>query len=127
MFVWSEAQAKQLLGIHIPDGGDIDEAHEALHNPYGDVGHVPEGTIHEDLYAEGGGKGAWSNNNSRRGAWMGERLLDLGAGDGYVTKVLAKGATHVDVTETSPIMRRRLSGRGYRYVLHIENCTIYVI
>ncbi|KAK3864495.1 hypothetical protein Pcinc_029819 [Petrolisthes cinctipes] len=114
MFVWSEAQAKQLLGVYSPDGG-AEEAHDAQDNPEGAVGHAPGGTLEgQSLGTEEGTEGetgVWSN----RRTWMGERLLDLGAGDGYVTKVLAKGATHVDVTETSPIMRRRLRGLGYRF------------
>jgi len=48
------------------------------------------------------------------GLWAGDRMLDLGAGDGHVTQVLAAGAQHVDATEASYIMRRRLQEKGYR-------------
>lgn len=48
------------------------------------------------------------------GLWAGDRILDLGAGDGHVTQVLAAGAQHIDATETSYVMRRRLQERGYK-------------
>ncbi|CAN8024479.1 unnamed protein product [Ixodes persulcatus] len=41
-------------------------------------------------------------------------LLDIGAGDGNVTAVLAPYFHRVDVTEVSPPMRRILQRRGYR-------------
>eukprot|EP00794_Sanderia_malayensis_P019068 gene19068-20983_t len=46
-------------------------------------------------------------------------LLDLGAGDGAITKTMAKYFKTVFVTETSPSMRMRLSQRGYT-VLDID-------
>lgn len=48
------------------------------------------------------------------------RLLDLGAGDGKVTQVMAQFFNETYVTEVSPIMRRILSRKGYT-VLHVEN------
>lgn len=41
-------------------------------------------------------------------------LLDIGAGDGNVTAVVAPLFSQVDVTEMSPVMRRLLAKRGFR-------------
>ena len=41
-------------------------------------------------------------------------LLDLGAGDGKVTSVIKHHFDEVYVTEQSPSMRWRLSGRGFK-------------
>ena len=41
-------------------------------------------------------------------------LLDLGAGDGKVTDVMQPHFDEVYVTEQSPAMRWRLSGKGYK-------------
>lgn len=43
-------------------------------------------------------------------------LLDLGAGDGKVTQIMAQFFGTVHVTEVSPVMRRILSKRGYTVV-----------
>ncbi|XP_042143462.1 protein-L-histidine N-pros-methyltransferase [Ixodes scapularis] len=55
-------------------------------------------------------------------------LLDIGAGDGNVTAVLAPYFRRVDVTEVSPPMRRILQRRGYRVLDAVSltsesNCT----
>ena len=41
-------------------------------------------------------------------------MLDLGAGDGYVTETIADLCEEVHVTEASPIMRKRLKDLGYK-------------
>jgi 16S rRNA A1518/A1519 N6-dimethyltransferase RsmA/KsgA/DIM1 with predicted DNA glycosylase/AP lyase activity len=41
------------------------------------------------------------------------RLLDLGAGDGRVTEIMAPHFTEVMVTEVSPTMRRQLTLKGF--------------
>lgn len=45
--------------------------------------------------------------------WADKIVLDLGAGDGHVTQILSESAKKVYVTETSGIMRKRLSSKGY--------------
>jgi SAM-dependent methyltransferase len=56
-----------------------------------------------------------------RGAWHellggrpGGRLLDVGAGSGDVTAILAESFDEVEVTEVSRGMRKRLERRGFR-------------
>lgn len=46
--------------------------------------------------------------------WTANSMLDLGAGDGMVTKQLAPLFSEVFCTETSPTMRWRLAERGYK-------------
>ena len=46
--------------------------------------------------------------------WRARTMLDLGAGDGHVTQVIAHMSDEVHVTEASPIMRSRLSNLGYK-------------
>lgn len=48
------------------------------------------------------------------------RLLDLGAGDGKVTQVMAQFFKETYVTEVSPVMRRILSRKGYS-ALEVED------
>lgn len=50
-------------------------------------------------------------------SWKTGTLLDLGAGDGKVTSVIKHHFDEVYVTEQSPSMRWRLSGRGFKYVI----------
>ncbi|XP_078364602.1 protein-L-histidine N-pros-methyltransferase-like isoform X2 [Oculina patagonica] len=47
-------------------------------------------------------------------SWKTGTLLDLGAGDGKVTSVIKHHFHEVYVTEQSPSMRWRLSGRGFK-------------
>ena len=47
-------------------------------------------------------------------SWNTGTLLDLGAGDGKVTSVIKHHFDEVYVTEQSPSMRWRLSGRGFK-------------
>ena len=47
-------------------------------------------------------------------------LLDLGAGDGKVTEVMAQFFKKTFVTEVSPVMRRILSKKGYK-LLEVES------
>lgn len=107
MFVWSEAQARLLLGAPpaLPRGAEPDtpaqEERQCCHQGFVGIPSREENT-------EGAGC------SPERELWVGERLLDLGAGDGHVTQVLGGGAAHVDVTETSGVMRRRLREKGYR-------------
>ncbi|XP_076063952.1 protein-L-histidine N-pros-methyltransferase-like [Oratosquilla oratoria] len=54
-----------------------------------------------------------SEDDGEKSEIIWEHMLDLGAGDGYVTQILASHARHVHVTEASSIMRRRLRDRGY--------------
>ena len=44
----------------------------------------------------------------------GGSLLDLGAGDGLITKVMASTFNQVYATEVSPTMRYTLAQRGYK-------------
>lgn len=46
--------------------------------------------------------------------WSGQHILDVGAGDGHVTRVIADGAASVSATEISTVMRSRLNQKGYR-------------
>ena len=46
--------------------------------------------------------------------WRAGRLLDLGAGDGEVTSVMAAHFDEVFVTEQSPSMQWRLQRKNYR-------------
>lgn len=48
--------------------------------------------------------------------WRKESFLDLGAGDGEVTKHLAPAFNHIYVTEVSSTMQKLLTKRGYTYV-----------
>ncbi|KAI1294674.1 Protein-L-histidine N-pros-methyltransferase [Halotydeus destructor] len=50
------------------------------------------------------------------------RVLDLGAGDGRVTEVMAKHFSEVHATEISPVMKRILAKKGYK-VLDIDKWT----
>ncbi|XP_045192479.1 protein-L-histidine N-pros-methyltransferase-like isoform X2 [Mercenaria mercenaria] len=52
--------------------------------------------------------------------WKEESLLDLGAGDGEVTKMMAPYFNHIYATETSKPMVKRLNDKGYR-VLDVES------
>ncbi|XP_045125764.1 protein-L-histidine N-pros-methyltransferase-like isoform X2 [Portunus trituberculatus] len=105
MFVWSEAQARLLLGApprrfstDAEDNTDAKDKGEERHE-----GHLSR---QDDVeVAEGG---------AERELWVGDKLLDLGAGDGYVTQVLEPGVRQVYATETSSVMRKRLRERGYR-------------
>ena len=45
--------------------------------------------------------------------WRVQNLLDLGAGDGNITSIMAQFAEKVYVTEVSTSMRWRLRKRGY--------------
>lgn len=47
-------------------------------------------------------------------SWKTGTLLDLGAGDGKVTSVIKHRFDEVYVTEQSPSMRWRLSGKGFK-------------
>lgn len=47
-------------------------------------------------------------------SWKTGTLLDLGASDGKVTSVIKHHFDEVYVTEQSPSMRWRLSGRGFK-------------
>ena len=49
-------------------------------------------------------------------ACVNQTLLDLGAGDGMVTSVMAKYFRSVYVTESSSSMRYRLNQKGFTYV-----------
>ena len=49
-------------------------------------------------------------------ACFNQTLLDLGAGDGMVTSVMAKYFRSVYVTESSSSMRYRLNQKGFTYV-----------
>lgn len=50
----------------------------------------------------------------------GKSLLDIGAGDGKVTGVMARYFDEVYVTEISPVMRKILSKKGYK-VLDVDS------
>ena len=47
-------------------------------------------------------------------SWRADRLLDLGAGDGKVTEVMAGHFDTVSATEVSAPMQRILRDKGYR-------------
>lgn len=46
--------------------------------------------------------------------WAADRLLDLGAGDGGVTKVMASHFTEVYATEVSLTMKRHLHKKKFK-------------
>ncbi|XP_069761712.1 protein-L-histidine N-pros-methyltransferase [Narcine bancroftii] len=46
--------------------------------------------------------------------WRARRVLDLGAGDGEVTKIISPRVEEVYVTEVSPTMKWQLRKKGYR-------------
>lgn len=52
--------------------------------------------------------------------WKGERLLDLGAGDGGVTEVMGSHFKEVYATEVSLPMRWQLQSKNYRCVYLLE-------
>lgn len=107
MFVWSEAQARLLLGASpsLTDGTEVNTpSQEGTQNSH--QGFLGASSREEDVEA--------AECSPEKELWVGNRLLDLGAGDGFVTQVLGAGAANVDVTETSGVMRRRLRERGYR-------------
>ncbi|XP_047482450.1 protein-L-histidine N-pros-methyltransferase-like [Penaeus chinensis] len=138
MFVWSSAQAKKLLvgpgeqpeedeqeGRPLEGGqegqgvsrrktaarraarsGDAEKGCEEAERSVGDMALKEEGVDEEEEKKE--------EEEEEAEMWVGERLLDLGAGDGHVTQVLAAGSVQVDVTEASPVMRKRLRDKGYR-------------
>ena len=54
--------------------------------------------------------------------WQADSLLDLGAGDGQVTKVMESHFNKICVTEQSPSMRWRLRQMNYE-VLEIDDWT----
>lgn len=99
MFVWSEAQARLLLGA--PPRRFTTDAEDK-----GEERHEGHSSCQDDVEAAEGG--------AERELWVGDKLLDLGAGDGYVTQVLEPGVRQVYATETSSVMRKRLRERGYR-------------
>ena len=108
MFVWSETQARLLLGGAPPGGSSSDSKNNINTQDKGKEHHKDTEThvSHDDVEAAEGG--------IEKELWVGDKLLDLGAGDGYVTQVLEGGAGQVYATETSSIMRKRLRERGYR-------------
>ena len=55
--------------------------------------------------------------------WRAESLLDLGAGDGQVTKIMESHFNKIYVTEQSPSMRWRLRQMNYE-VLEIDDWTM---
>lgn len=55
--------------------------------------------------------------------WKADSLLDLGAGDGQVTKIMARHFNQIYVTEQSPAMRWRLRQMNYE-VLEIDDWTM---
>jgi len=55
-----------------------------------------------------------------RTSWKGEYLLDLGAGDGEVTQVMAERFEHTHVTEISTTMKWTLEKKGFS-VFEVEN------
>lgn len=103
MFVWSEAQARRLLGASPRQSGGSRNSGDSQDKPQSSEGH----SFHEDEVEAAEG-------TTERDLWVGDRLLDLGAGDGFVTQVLEDGAGQVFATETSSVMRKRLRDRGYR-------------
>lgn len=52
--------------------------------------------------------------------WKSQRLLDLGAGDGEVTKVMSPHFEEIYVTEMSQTMIWQLHKKKYRYGLHFH-------
>ncbi|XP_071824719.1 protein-L-histidine N-pros-methyltransferase-like [Apostichopus japonicus] len=50
---------------------------------------------------------------SKPKSWQGDKLLDLGAGDGRVTDIMASFFTSISATEASGPMRTRLLSKGY--------------
>ena len=53
-------------------------------------------------------------------ACMNKTLLDLGAGDGTVTRIMAKYFRSVYVTESSSTMRYRLTQKGFTWVYFLS-------
>ena len=47
-------------------------------------------------------------------SWRAERLLDIGAGDGRVTEVMAGHFAEVSATEVSGTMQKILRDKGYK-------------
>ncbi|XP_042874645.1 protein-L-histidine N-pros-methyltransferase-like [Penaeus japonicus] len=136
MFVWSTAQAKRLLvGPRKQDKEDDQEEQPreggqgAIRRTAAAARNLPVSCdVERGGGCEEGGRGDGmvmeeeeeeekeeeEELKDEEEMWVGERLLDLGAGDGHVTQVLAAGSVQVDVTEASPVMRRRLRDKGYR-------------
>lgn len=48
-------------------------------------------------------------------SWLSENLIDLGAGDGMVTKKMARHFQNVFVTEVSKQMQSRLTESGFTF------------
>lgn len=61
--------------------------------------------------------------------WHGRNILDVGAGDGHVTRILSDEAASVSATEISAIMRARLRQKGFRSVIlrHMTVLKIYFL
>ncbi|XP_068234621.1 protein-L-histidine N-pros-methyltransferase-like [Palaemon carinicauda] len=120
MFVWSQNQARQLLGAEQNEESNIGaEWKNEKTNDELDGGKDAGPRNQESGVPFEEGRSLDPDEVERISPrppshWVGDRLLDLGAGDGHVTQVLASGAKYVDVTEASPVMRRRLRDLGYR-------------
>lgn len=57
--------------------------------------------------------------------WQAENLLDLGAGDGEVTKNIAGFFKNVYVTEVSTTMQYLLEKKGYKYAKNKKFIAIF--
>ena len=90
MFVLSDGAVRQLLATPSVAAGDADGGADGI------------------SAAIGAGAGAGAPLSLRRG-----RLLDVGAGDGGVTAILARHFDEVHATEVSRPMAARLRERGY--------------
>lgn len=53
-------------------------------------------------------------------SWRADHLLDIGAGDGKITEIMATYFNHVSVTEASPMMRRVLAKKRFM-LLDVDN------
>lgn len=122
MFVWSGAQVKELLSQQrrekLPEeGGSCPQ--KAV-----DAEEKTPVTLQEekdeeffDCQVQIETSPKETTNETKKTAslpWGGKHVLDVGAGDGHVTRIIAEGAASVSATEISNTMMRRLADKGYR-------------
>lgn len=122
MFVWSKEQARVLLQDNPSLASkNVQDASGSSESECSSVPLPPDSGCGASLAECSGESGAsrsvkipLNEDYEIPPWWSGKIILDLGAGDGHVTQILAEDAKEIYVTETSTIMRRKLVGSGYK-------------
>lgn len=110
MFVWSHSQAIKVLSQALYEQKTTSSnslKHESCNQE------IATGTVIQEK-SKSCSHVSTIDGDSIHVPWSGKNILDVGAGDGSVTEIIAKGAVSVSVTEISGSMMRALKGKGFR-------------